>query len=194
LVPLDAYARGVIRFKALEVSKAPPFTRSDFRDIEQELAIDLMRRARHFNPARGKWQGFVRRVVANSIANMMEGVTSRRHDHRSHAFSLNEIVVLPDGEITEHHELREGVTNAADGRDKRNASDLRIDLFLAIETLPEDLKFLCLRLRYETVREMSRSLGLSREQIYRKLRKARALLTNAGLRDYLPAKNHGGNP
>lgn len=192
LPPLDAYARGVIRFKAWQLAHTPPFSHSDRRDIEQELTVGLMLRARRFNPQKGRWAGFVQRVVANIIVDMVRDATSQCRDHRTHSFSLNETVALPDGERVERHEIIQEVADTERPLTRPSFIELRIDLFVAIDNLPEDLRVVCLRLQEESVQEISRSLGRSREAIYRRLRKARALLAQAGLRDYLP-NNHRGD-
>ena len=192
LPSLDSYARAVIQFKARQLTKSPPFNRSDVRDIEHELALGLLVRVRRFNPKKGRWAGFVQRVVANTISDMVRDVRSQCRDHRLHAFSLNEAIALPDGEIAERHEIIREVSNTRRPSNPPSDNDLRIDLFTAINDLPEDLRVVCLRLQKESVHDIARSLGRSREAIYRRLHKARVLLARAGLRDYLP-NNHKGD-
>lgn len=188
---LDGYAKAVIRFKARQVSKTPPFTPSDVRDIEQELTMSLLVRMPQFDPDKGKWGGFVQRVVHNRIADMIREATSQRNDRRANAFSLNELVVLPDGEVAQCHELLDEVADTEHPWNHPCPTELRIDLFLAIDTLPENLRVVCLRLQHESVQDIARSLGRSREAIYRRLYKASVLLERAGLREYLPKKNQG---
>ena len=129
LPPLDAYARAVIRFKAWQLAHTPPFSHSDRRDIEQELTMGLMVRARRFNPKKGRWAGFVQRVVTNTIVDMVRDATSQCRDHRTHAFSLNETVALPDGERVERHEIIQEVADTARPLTRPSSTDLRIDLF-----------------------------------------------------------------
>jgi RNA polymerase sigma-70 factor (ECF subfamily) len=68
---LNDYARRLIQYKARRLDRhtADPF--EDHHDLEQELALHLLRMAKHFEPARGSLSTFVARVVDSRIASLM---------------------------------------------------------------------------------------------------------------------------
>jgi RNA polymerase sigma-70 factor (ECF subfamily) len=188
---LDRYARNMIGWRASQLCRRAPFIPSDSPDIEQELALDLMQRASRWNPTKGTWRGFVWRVVQNHMSSLLKNARSQRRGQQYATFSLHRLERVPE-EGCDGHELTQEVADTERPLTRPSSTELRIDLFVAIDRLPEDLRVVCLRLQEESVHDIARSLGCSRKAIYRRLTKASALLAEAGLRDYLP-NNHRGD-
>jgi RNA polymerase sigma-70 factor (ECF subfamily) len=60
-----------------------------------------------------------------------------------------------------------------------------MDLDRAIASLPDELRDLCERLRYDTMAEIAREMGVPRTTLYDRLSKLRDAFREAGLEDYL---------
>jgi RNA polymerase sigma-70 factor (ECF subfamily) len=60
-----------------------------------------------------------------------------------------------------------------------------MDIRKAVESLPPELRELCMRLATDTVMEISRDTGIPRGTIYESIKKLRTIFEDAGLRDYL---------
>ena len=60
------------------------FSRDDWEDLRQEMALDCLERTPWFNPDRGDWRGFVRGVVRNHSA-----VLATREAQRIRCETLN---------------------------------------------------------------------------------------------------------
>lgn len=185
---IDAYAADLIRNKArLLVGKAG-LTESDRPDLEQELMIDLLERMKRYNPAKAKKTTFMARIVERRIASLLELRYAQRRDCRRCTASLNDPAPGSRDESMERGDLMTG-----DGFDsfpnsepmERRTADLRIDLESVIESLPEQLRDLCERMKTGNMMEISRETGICRGTLYYRLSLLREAFLDAGLKEYL---------
>ena len=63
--------------------------------------------------------------------------------------------------------------------------NLSIELNKVLKSLPPELRILCKRLETDTITEISRGIGIPRATLYGLIKKLRAILKEAGLREYL---------
>ena len=187
LVPLDKYARDMVAWRAAQLSYRPPFKPWDRKDLEQELALDLMRRAARWDPRRGTWRGFVCRVVYNGMATLLTNARVQRLGWQCQKFSLNEFVRIAEEEYATREEIIEVDQDVDQCHDAWRTTDLRVDLELALDALPPRLKAIALRMPNETPTEIARAMGLTTTQVKRDIARLRQLLRIAGLSDYLPS-------
>lgn len=68
---------------------------------------------------------------------------------------------------------------------ERRTADLRIDLESVIESLPEQLRDLCERMKTGNMMEISRETGICRGTLYYRLSLLREAFLDAGLKEYL---------
>lgn len=185
---LSALAARLISIKARQVVRRPGFTPSDWPDVEQDLALDLLRRLPRFDPARASLRTFVNRVVEHRISTLIEAREAAMRDHRRHG-TLHEEVSDPDGEAAELLDLldeescRERVGLPV--RDPFGDADLRADLEEALRTLPTHLRDLARRLQKDSPSEVARSTGIPRTTLLKRMGRIRAHLDRAGLHEYL---------
>ena len=72
--------------------------------------------------------------------------------------------------------------------------DLRLDLTLVLDELPDDLRDLAIRLQTRTVAEIARELGVLRSTLYEKgIARLRKIFEDRGLREYLGESRHPGS-
>ena len=186
---LDESIIHLIKFKSWTLIGKIGYTFSDRDDIEQELAVHIVDRLKHFDPSRGKLSTFVSRVVDNKIASMIEARKTRKLDFRSHAYSLDELMRDPNGELFRRgDEIEEDdylMRTDCQSRSTQELVELRSDLARVISTLPEDMQSLCACLMTQNVTDISREMGVSRQKIYDSIRSLRTIFRAAGLDEYV---------
>ena len=117
---LDAFAARLIRRKARQLVGRAGFTRSDRDDIEQELALKLLKQLSAFDPGEAHWHVFVTTVVERYAASLLRDKRAEKRDHRR-ATSLHVLIETGDNgpvELAETVGRRE--QDARLGRDPRS--------------------------------------------------------------------------
>lgn len=183
--PLDDATRRLIRCKAWELAQNSAFTPDDQEDIEQELTLDLLQRLMKFDSGRGTRVAFVRRVVGNKVATLLEHRLAERRDPRRVAYSLDDEVDEADGGSFPRDESVSSEDLDPTWGPPSEDHDLRVDLARVIYQLPPDLASLAGALATQTVTEISRNTGTPRASLYDAIGRIRAILVAAGLEDYL---------
>lgn len=186
---LDGYAVKLIRHKARQLIGRAGLVDADRDDLEQDMAIDLLRRLPRFDPTRAKRETFIARVVEHRVATIIEGQKAGLRDYRRVAGSLDERHEGADGSIGDSapvldQDTYRRETLAAANRDE-DLHALRQDLEKAIGDLPPDLRDLCARLLTSSVSEVSRETGVPRGTVYESIQKLRTRFERAGLAAYL---------
>lgn len=164
------------------------FTENDRADLEQDLLLHILTRIPKFDETLSTKPMFVRGIAINRLRNI---IAARKAALRGLPLgaSLNEIVEDDEGWSVERVDvISEDQYLRATGRRVRSSDDLRdlrIDLARAIDSLPVDLRALCIRLLTERVTEVAREIGVSTATIYHRIRKIRKEFAALGLGDYL---------
>lgn len=195
---VDDYAVKLIRNKARQLVGRAGFVEADRHDLEQELAIDLLKRLPYFDAAKAKRETFISRIVNHQIATIIEAQKAGKRDYRCEAGSLEERRTEDDGEssdtapVFDDDAYRRETLAAAQRAEDRDA--LHWDLEKVIADLPPDLQTLCRRLSGSTVSEVSRETGIPRGTLYESIEKIRARFERAGLAVYLDGPTQRGRP
>ena len=183
---VDDYAVRIIKHKARQLVGRYGLTFFDREDLEQELMIDLLQRIRHFNPAKAKKTTFIARIVERHIATIIEARHAQCRDWRLCRVSLN---TPHENDRGDTRELIDRVDSEGTLRpcqpDTREIeiNNLRMDVARVLDTLPEDLRDLCERLRESNMAEIARETGVPRTTLYDKLTRIREAFREAGLDD-----------
>jgi DNA-directed RNA polymerase specialized sigma24 family protein len=152
------------------------FGADHWTDLKQEFILDLLRRSRKFDPARGDWQGFVRGVARNHAA-----VLVMRKRRRASEVSIQDLM---NGEDASEADV-------LDGLDRRpswagvDALDHALDVRRIVERLPDHLRLLTGLLGQMPVKEVCRHIGKSRSRVYEMTRQIREAFLRAG---YTPSR------
>lgn len=186
---LNSQTINLIKHKAWGLIGTIGFTASDRDDIEQELAIDILRRLPKFDPERAQLATFIARIIDNKIASIIESRKSRFYDFRMHSYSLNEHIQDTDGWVIERgDEIDEDdyLQRAGwQGRPAYELLNLRADIARILPCLPPELRELCLRLQTQNVTDISVETGVPRYRIYANIARLRELFLCAGLGVYV---------
>jgi len=181
---MDAYAAGVIRFKARQLVGKAGFTKSDREDLEQELALDFLRRSRNFNPDRAKRSTFTTCVVEHHVATILEGRHAPTRDVRREGPSLDAMIADDGGNQVERITIMDAWANHS-GRSPEELHPLKLDIQAVIETLPPRLRDIAETLKTQSVTEIAQRNGMSRRHMHRLVQRIRQHFEEAGLRGYL---------
>lgn len=185
----DSFASQLIRQKARQLVRHPGFSKSDRPDIEQELAMELVRKYRCFDPERARETTFIARVIENKAVSLVRIRIAEKRDFRRSANSLNETVRDADGGSVERTQAFDAssATNHTGQfrRTDEDQSQLQLDIAEVFKLLPDDLRPLAELLMEVSEYAASRELGKSRRQVANDMSRLRELFEDADLRDYL---------
>ena len=187
---IDDYGVKLIRHKARQLVGRAGLVEADRHDLEQDMALDLLRRLPRFDPARAGRKTFIARAVRYRTATLVEGQTAGVRDYRRVAGSLDQRRPVDDGAsddgvcddgppVLDQHEYRREVIATA--RRDEELHHLRHDLTRALPKLPPDLLHLCVRLGTDSVSEVSRDTGVPRSTLYDAIGKVRGRFERVGL-------------
>jgi RNA polymerase sigma-70 factor (ECF subfamily) len=184
LEDIDAYTTMHIRHKVKQLVKQGKFPPHMADDLVQELSLDFLRRRPKYDAARSSRETFTVRIVGNKIASLLRARRARVRDFRRNGCSLDELVDSGEGTPVARHET----VDEQAGREGRGHEDLHHliqDVHTVLDSLPGDLKSLCIQLQSMTVSEIARSTGVPRTTIYELIRKLHEHFKDARLGDYL---------
>lgn len=186
---LSDYALRTIHHKARQLVGRAGFTKDDVKDIEQEMAADLVERLQNFNPDKACQDTFVAKVVEHHFSKLIRRQNQEMRDYRRAKCSLNDLVHDAEGETTER--VRTIAQDEADilagkrNRTREDEAHLCLDVSSVIASLPDDLRKLSERLKTQSITEASRSLGIPRQTLYEARSRLKLIFGNAGLKRYL---------
>ncbi|MGB4273904.1 MAG: sigma-70 family RNA polymerase sigma factor [Bacillota bacterium] len=179
------YAKALIQAKARQLCRRRGFGPSEQEDIEQELWLMVLEKAKRFDPARARLETFLDRVVSQGVAMLLRSRNRRKRGHGISPLSL-ENDYTPPGEGLKP--LSDTVSREDVARRLGTQSEdpiARLDQTEAIESvlarMPERLRDICLRLMTSTLASVARQLGVSRHQVRKAVERARPYFEQAGL-------------
>jgi len=194
---LEGYARDVIRHKAWQLIGKYGFTLDDYDDLQQDMMLDLVRRLGKYDPGKAALSTFVARIVDRKLSNLIRHQRQKKRDYRQQVCSLDAQVEDRDGQPRGLDEILSQDTYddevARHDQPATARQDLKLDLALVLDELPEDLRQLAGHLQTRTVAEIARELGVPRSTLYEKgIARLRKIFEDRGLREYLGEVRHPG--
>jgi len=184
------FASRVIAVKAKQLIFRAGFTRSDRKDLEQEMKLRIWQRLSSFDPDKSHWNAFVVTVVERHAASILQRALRHKRFNGEPPVSLSELSEDVDGELVELADLvgPEHLENTTgrwvDGFE--NQVDLKISVEELLPTLPKKLRRLCELLKTYNVQEAAARMGVHRTTAFRLLREVREIFSAAGFEDFLP--------
>jgi len=186
---IDDYAVRLIEYKARQLIGTAGLTKSDLKDLEQELMLDLLERLPKHDPKRAQSNTLIACIVNHKAASIIEKRSAAKRDWRMCLGSLNERLSTDEGELIERLDLYDEETHMFDtGQVSRPVEEkwgLMADLGRAIARLSPEMQDLCRRLQEKSMAEVAHDLGVARCTIYRRIEQIRRLFEDMGLRDYV---------
>ena len=174
--PIDPYAKKRIEYHAKRLSRKPGFTPSDVPDIEQELALDLLKALPKFDPSKASLPTFISRVVNRRCISLLRDA---RHPKRRGGTSLEAAM---GEEIAQDQRHRMTGYRPDDSADQSEVAEV---VQKAVRDLPERLHKIAVLLMSHTQAEAARELGVSETTIHRARKQIREHFEEAGIQDLL---------
>lgn len=171
------YASKLIRRKAKQLERSGGGLAEESADLEQDLALRLLRAQSKFDPTRASARTFEARVVANKVASIVDARCAAKRDGGSRQTGGSSA----DDEM----EVFDASDMMAAERERQRRGDLRIDLEHAMAMLPAKHRDICERLKEGSVTDVAASMGIPRTTLYGMVEEVRAHFERAGVRDYL---------
>jgi RNA polymerase sigma-70 factor, ECF subfamily len=143
--PADAKT---IEFKVRTLIGRYGYRKSDSKDLEQRLAIRVWKAMRNFDPAKATRSTFLKTVLDNEVANIVEHDTAQKRDQRKE----KPPTIEDDGPPDQAEAGQLGV-------------ERRLDVPEMIARLPANLQSMAKLLMEMTVAEASRLPGMTRGKV-----------------------------
>ena len=174
--------RRLVRLKA--------YRRTDPRDIEHALWEQVLQAQPRYDPKRAQVNTFLDRVLRNRVVQMIEYAAAVKRQGDRVSWEEPSVDGDPDSDpISETYSEEEYYERTGFGtRPAARTRDLAIDLGVALEGLPPDLRELALRLEHQLPIEVGRALRLSQGTLYRRMEKLREHFERLDLGAYLGRK------
>ena len=180
----------LIRLKARNLVRQPAFCDVEAKDIEQELVVELLKQANHFDPSRSCEVTFASRVIESTTLSMIRARLAEKRDYRRETCSLNDDVWGFDGESVERSQtLDASAARQHTGqfpRSDEELAQLQPDINGVVESLPDDLRPVAELLQKTSAHAAGRELGMSRRQMAAAVGRIRRRFECSELREYLP--------
>jgi RNA polymerase sigma-70 factor (ECF subfamily) len=185
---LDPDVRALIRSKVQKLVGKAPFAHREREDLEQELLAAVHQRV----PAGGWRPGtrlpFLARLVDNFLTDFLRRAHAGPRDHRRQR-SLDLLLRKEEAlDLEEAHRRRSG----KGGRPADEQAELAHDVAEVLRRLPPELRELAERLRWDTLAQVARQLGVPRTTLQYQVRRLRRHFERAELEKYLDDRSSSG--
>jgi RNA polymerase sigma-70 factor (ECF subfamily) len=183
--PSSRVARN-IRVSAGRLARSGVVPGMDIDDVEQDLRLDLIRRAGKFDPSKASFDTFADRVITHRVADLAKPTHAKAAERCT--LSLDEPIGGSDDEegLCLSEVLPESsALHPADEFSLTHGRDLRRDVSRLFTQLPPAARSVAAALCSGPVTEAARSLGLHRSTVYQHIASIRNAAAALGLQEYL---------
>lgn len=175
-----------IRIRAARLARSGTVPGLDAEDIEQELRLDLIRRAQNFDPAKSSFDTFADRIVANRVATLASATAAMRAERAM--LCIDAPVGDDDGGLTLSDVLPEAAAlDPVDEFSLAHSPGLRGDVGRLLAALCPATRQVAMAVSQLSISEAARALGVHRSTIYERLGRIRVIATEMGLDGYFEA-------
>lgn len=182
-------------YHARRIAQSLGLAAADVADLRQELLLELVRRARAFDPSRAAWATFIDMIIRHAADGLAERLAYQK---RLNAGFLEDLTTRRNGirvRLTEVLTDGDGLSALWSGAGDPFAEvDRRIDIERFVQRLPDGLRRLCRLLQTEQPADALRLSGLSKSEFYRQLDELAMRLRSLGLAERTPWEKSGPRP
>ena len=170
---LDDYVMQQIGFKARQLGRRFSWNRTETDDVQQEMALSLLKAKHKHDPSKCAWRTFADRTLSLRYGHLMAREIKSRKRQKGRPLGPQE---NPDGCPT-------AVNNPLPARqDEFLSIDRTLDIEQIMGQMPEKLRAVCELLKEHAPQEAAALLGLHRSSVYRFI---------AEIRDYFELADYG---
>ena len=178
------YVQNLLSTKSYQLCHRPSFRRWERPDLEQDLAVHVLRQAHHFDPSRACVKTFIARVVDSAVAMILR---DRRRFKRAAGFrsrSLEEALFHSEkgaGSLADLLDEADGCRRTGGNPTPgQQYAELASDTQRVLSELPPPLQEIANRLINATEASIARDLGISRRQVRNAVETIRGCFRRAG--------------
>lgn len=174
-----------ISIRAARLARSGAVPGMDAEDIEQELRLDLIRRAPNYDPAKASFETFADRVVSNRISSLAATTQASRAERMMRSLDAPAGDGTDDGSLTLADVLSEAsAINPGDDFSRTHGPGLRGDIGKLLAALCPASRRVAIAVSHLSVAEAARALGLHRSSVYDRLSSIRETAIDLGLGEY----------
>lgn len=156
-----SFARRLARIKAAQLKRR--LARAEREDLEQELLVEIIAGWKRYDPARGRAEPFIERLVARRAWQLLRERRFRTRTFRFDDSGVQEPAALPQD---------------------LDAIGARHDIGAVVASMEPLLRTACALLDHQSVSTAARAMSIPRSTLDSWLVKVRATFTGAGLNHY----------
>jgi len=179
------FTASLIKRKAAQLCRRTDFSRSDSEDLQQEMSLYLLEKARLFDADRGALEAFVTTAINSWVAMHLRHRAREKRRDGFRAASLEGTIIEHDGEA----DTLGSVVNEADLRRRTRGSgaspldmvDLRDEAQAVLAALDPEERMLLALVAEHGPAGAARRLNLSRRKVEGALAQMRARFEDKGL-------------
>ena len=154
-------------------------------DVEQELRLDLIRRARKYDPTKASFDTFADRIVANRIATLANATKAMQAERTMQSLDTPVGDEEGDDSLTLADVLPEtAALHPGDDFAQTHGPGLRGDIAKLLAALCPATRRVAIAVSHLSVSEAARALRLHRSTIYQHLAAIRRTAMDLGLAEY----------
>lgn len=154
---MQGFAARLIRAKVGSICRALKMTRHDGEDLEQQIRLELLIRAKKFDPERGTWEAYV-----HCVANARARTHFRRLRRLPEPMPFSDVI----GDLNEAECISERYRLRHRGADMNpDAAELHSDVQFVRDQLDLDAQMLTEMLKTCSVTEASREMDIPRSTL-----------------------------
>lgn len=169
---LNEFARQKAKYKADQLVKRPEFSNCDSEDVQQELLLYLIERAKDYDESRSSLNTFISRMLDSGVRQLVR--SKKRHkrhplDENQRVESLQRPVPVEDNfpttlgdELTASEGKRHCHAEVYDPFDEIDRQD---SFDVAIDSMPARLRQIAIFMMDHSIAETGKEFGLSRRQM-----------------------------
>lgn len=177
-----------ISIRAARLARCGAVPGMEAEDIEQELKLDLIRRAPNYDPAKASFETFADRVVANRISSLAAATQASRVERSMQSLNGPAGDDGGDSGLTLADVLSEtSALHPSDEFVRIHGPGLRGDIGKLLAALCPSSRRVAIAVSQLTVAEAARTLGLHRSSVYERLASIRKTAIDLGLGEYFEA-------
>ena len=169
---LDRYTKKQINIHVSRLIGKYGFTKSDLADLEQEVALHILKWMPHHDPEKSTRKTYLKRLIDCKMINIVRHREIRMRFGNAEVLSTEVAQEAEDNPKSEpNHEMVPDADRYEIGIGRRNMTrqkqtELRLDVETILSKLPPHLREACFKLMQQDKSEVAREMGLPEATFY----------------------------
>ncbi len=184
----DKFTRGIIRRKAIQISKRTGFSEQDIESLEQTILTKVIEAMPSFDSAIAHRNVFITTVVERHVGRLISQLSFHKNGS-GEVQSLNAVIAVPGDPPTElQYTLDQSIGDARLQMERKSANelhDLASDVAIAIARLPEPWQRMLELRKTHSMSQVAEQMGVPRSTLREWMKQIAEKFEAEGLREYI---------